>query len=101
MGLLGFVVGITPCGPLLGVLTYIALSMKPPLVGCFYAFCFGLGASIVTPITVLGIIAGVTPRLIFKDQRILGIFKGFCGLMLIILGVRLILSQVLGNQQYW
>lgn len=101
MGLLGFIVGITPCAPLLGILTYIALSVKTPLVGAFYALCFGLGASVTTPITVLGIAAGVAPRLIFKTPRIYEIFKRSCGLMLLLLGARLILTQILGRPQYW
>lgn len=101
MGLLGFIVGITPCAPLLGILTYIALSVKTPLVGAFYALCFGLGASITTPITLLGILAGVTPRLIFKTPRIYNVFKRLCGLMLIVLGVKQILSQILGRSLSW
>ena len=101
MGLLGFVVGITPCVPLLGILTYIALSVKSPLVGAFYALCFGLGASVITPITVIGIVAGVAPRLIFKNPRIYEIFKRSCGLLLLLMGARLIASQILGSPQYW
>ena len=101
MGLLGFIVGITPCAPLLGILTYIALSVKSPLVGAFYALCFGLGASVITPIMVLGIVAGVAPRLIFKNPRIYEIFKRSCGLLLLLMGARLITSQILGSPQYW
>jgi len=56
MGLLGFVVGITPCTPLLGILTYIAFSAETPMVGAFDALCFGLGASAITPIKALGVI---------------------------------------------
>ena len=101
MGLLGFIVGITPCAPLLGILTYIALSVKTPLVGAFYALCFGLGASVTTPITILGVVAGVAPRLIFKTPRIYEIFKRSCGFMLLLLGARLIVSQILGRPLYW
>jgi len=101
MGLLGFIIGITPCGPLLGILTYIALSVKSPLVGAFYALCFGLGASVITPITVLGIVAGVVPPLIFKNPRIHEIFKRSCGFMLLLMGARLIASQLLGSPPYW
>ena len=72
---IGFIVGVTPCVPLIGVLTHIAFSVKSPLVGAFYGLCFGLGASIVTPITALGVIAGGTPRIIFKTPRVYELFK--------------------------
>jgi len=101
MGLLGFIVGLTPCAPLYGILTYIALGVKAPLEGAFYALCFGIGASVTTPITVLGIVAGVAPRLIFKNPRIQYIFKRSCGFMLLLLGAKTIVLQILGSQQYW
>lgn len=95
MVLLGFTVGIAShCGPLLGVLTYIALTAGSPLVGAFYAFCFGLGAAIVTPLLVLGVLASIVPRNIFKSPRIFDIFKRACGLLFLLLGARLIFSAV-------
>ena len=57
MGLLGFVVGITPCAPLLGILSYIAFTVEDMFTGAFYALCFGLGTSIITPITLAETIA--------------------------------------------
>jgi len=101
MGFLGFIVGLTPCAPLFGVLTYIALSVKDALVGAFYTLCFGIGTSIVTPITLLGIFASVIPRLVFKTAKIYEIFKRSCGFMLILMGAKLILSQLLGGSRYW
>ena len=98
---LGFLVGITPCGPLLGILTYIALSVKSPLSGAFHAFCFGLGASIITPITLVGVAAGVVPRLIFKSPRIYEMFKRSCGALLILLGAKQIITQLVGGTRYW
>ncbi len=99
--ILGLLVGITPCGPLLGILTYITLSVKSPLSGAFHAFCFGLGASIITPITLLGVVAGVVPRLIFKSPRISEMFKRSCGALLILLGAKQIITQLVGGPRYW
>ena len=99
--LLGFIVGITPCAPLLGVLTYITLSVKSPLVGAYYALCFGVGASITTPLVLAGIVAGGAPPLIFKTPRIFELFKRSCGLILIILGAKQIIFQILGGGKYW
>lgn len=101
LALLGFLVGITPCAPLIGVLTYIALNVESPLAGALHSMCFGLGAAIVTPITVLGIVAGGAPRLIFKTPRIYDVFKRSCGAMLILMGVRQVASQFTGMMRYW
>jgi sulfite exporter TauE/SafE len=98
---IGFIVGVTPCVPLIGVLTHIALSVKSPLIGAFYALCFGLGASIVTPITALGVIAGGAPRIIFKTPRVHELFKKSCGLILILLGARQVYSQFTGGGLYY
>ena len=101
LAILGFIVGITPCAPLLGVLTYIALSVESPLVGTYYALSFGLGASITTPLVLAGIVAGGAPSFIFKTPRVHKLFKRSCGLILIILGVKQIISQIIGSGQYW
>jgi sulfite exporter TauE/SafE len=51
MAFLGFIVGVTPCAPLFGILTYVAATVQDAALGAFYTFCFGVGAAIVTPIT--------------------------------------------------
>jgi len=94
MALLGFIVGVAPCAPLLGILTYIAFSVKDPLLGAVYTFCFGVGASIITPIVVLGVLSSVVPRLLFKSPRILDIFRRSCGLLLLFFGARLIADAI-------
>ncbi len=94
MALLGFIVGVAPCAPLLGVITYIAFSVKDALLGAAYAFCFGVGASIVTPVLALGILSSIIPRLLFKNPRILDIFRQSCGLLFVFFGARLIMDSV-------
>ena len=92
MALLGFIIGITPCAPLLGVLTYIALTAKGPLLGMFYSLCFGVGPAVVTPIIIIGILAGVVPGAVFKTPRIYQFFRRICGVLLIFYGIRLIIQ---------
>jgi len=92
MALLGFIVGVAPCAPLLGILTYIALSVKEPLQGAIYAFCFGVGTSIITPIVALGVLSSVVPRLLFKNPKVLDIFRRACGVLLVFFGVQLIVN---------
>ncbi|KYH39140.1 MAG: Cytochrome c biogenesis protein, transmembrane region [Candidatus Bathyarchaeota archaeon B23] len=101
MGLLGFIVGITPCAPLLGVLTYITLSASGPLMGALSALCFGLGSALITPIIALGVAAGLLPRLIFRDRRVYSLFRRVCGALLILLGVRLMASQLFWGVGWW
>jgi len=101
LAFIGFIVGVTPCPPLIGVLTHIALSVKSPLIGAFYGLCFGLGASIFTPIVVLGVIAGGAPGLIFKSPRVQELFKRSCGLILVLLGARQIYTQITGGGLYY
>jgi len=101
LALLGFIVGITPCASLLGILTYVALSVRTPLVGAFYTLCFGLGAAVATPVTLLGMIAGGAPSLIFKTPRMRELFRRSCGLILVLLGARQVISQLLGGAKYW
>lgn len=97
MDLLSFVVGIASyCAPFLGILTYIAFTIKDPLAGAFYALCFGLGTAIVTPLIAMGILASVLPRVLFKSPKILGIFKRSCGLLSLLFGARLIISAIRG-----
>jgi len=94
MALLGFIVGVSPCAPLLGILTYIAFSVKDPLLGAVYAFCFGVGASIITPLVVLGVLSSVVPCLLFKNPKILDIFRRCCGLLFLFFGARLIVDPI-------
>jgi len=98
MALLGFVVGFASyCPPLLGILTYIAFTVKDPLAGAFYGLCFGLGTAIVTPVIVMGVLASIVPRVLFKSPKVFDIFKRSCGLLFLLLGARLIFSAIGGS----
>lgn len=101
LAFLGFIVGVTPCTSLLGILTYVALSVRTPIVGAFYAFCFGLGAAVTTPVTLLGVIAGGASDIVFKTPRMRELFRKSCGLILVLLGARQTLSQFVGGKKYW
>lgn len=95
MALLGFTISIaSPCTPFLGVLTYIACTAKNPFTGAFYAFCFGSGTALITPLVVVGAVAGTLPRLLFKTPGLLQLFRRSCGLLLLLFGVRLIISAL-------
>lgn len=88
MLLLGFLLGIAPCVPLLGVFSYIGCVAGNIPAGILYAFSFGLG-NVVSPV-VLGVVAGLVPGKIFTSPKVLKIFQLFCGLVLLFLGLELI-----------
>lgn len=92
MALLGLVIGLTPCAPLLGMLTYVALTAKGPLLGMFYSLCFGIGPAVITPIIIVGILAGVVPSAVFKTPSVYQFFRRMCGILLLAYGVRLIIQ---------
>ncbi len=88
---LGFLIGISPCIPLFGILTYIATQAKTPAQGIYYGACFSAG-TLLTPLIPLGIIAGGIPSLIIRKQKIYTIFSRLCGLFMVYLGIRVVSS---------
>jgi len=97
MALLGFLIGIVPyCAPFLGILTYITFTVKNPLFGAFCGLSFGLGSALITPLLVAGPLASVIPKLVFKSPLFLEAFKRVSGIILLLFGIRLVIT-ILGN----
>jgi cytochrome c biogenesis protein CcdA len=89
MALLGFLVGITPfCPVFFGVLNYIAFGLESASLGALYAFIFGLGSALITPLLAIGPAVGATSKLFTSPAR-LKLFRRVSGVMLLILGVSL------------
>ena len=88
MLLLGFLMGISPCVPLVAVLTYIACVAENIGSGILYALSFGIGAS-VAPI-ILGALVGIIPGKLLKSAKLLKGFQIACGIVLILFGSHLI-----------
>jgi sulfite exporter TauE/SafE len=92
----GFLIGISPCAPLLALLFDIALMSKGLFDGILYAFFFGLGTFLSGLITI-GAITGLlmrVPAVLIKSKRANTIFRIVCGLLLVALGAGLILSKL-------
>ena len=90
----GFLIGISPCAPLLALLFDITLMSKGLLDGIFYTFFFGLGTFLSGLITI-GVIAGLLTRIptAFIKSKTAGIiFKAACAILLFVLGLSLILK---------
>jgi len=90
--LLGFIMGIFPCAPLLALLFEIALISKSGLIGLTHSLFFGLG-TFISGFIVIGVLSGalrLLPQKFLKSKLSNNIFKGVCAVLLILLGLRII-----------
>ncbi len=87
---LGLIVGFMPCLPLLGILSYIALLAKSSWQGTLFAISFGVGVFI-SPLIILALLASALPQVIFRNYRVFDLFRRICGLLLFLVGIRLII----------
>ena len=84
MAVLGLLVGLSPCIPLIGIMIEIALFSDNFLAGLVYSFFFGMG-TILSPILLIGAIAPVIGGAL--TQRFARTFNAVCGALLIIVGL--------------
>lgn len=84
---LGFLMGISPCVPLVAILTYIACTATNVLQGVVYAVSFGIGTAF--PVMVLGPLVGLLPGRI-RSPKWLRAFRVVCGLILVLFGLQLL-----------
>ncbi|MFH0827316.1 MAG: sulfite exporter TauE/SafE family protein [Candidatus Omnitrophota bacterium] len=91
--LIGLIIGLLPCAPLLAVFSYIGLMSKTWLQSMLFVLSFGLG-TLLSPLIPLVIIAGFIPSLLGSRkplyERLLCFIGGFIillfGLQLIVRG---------------
>ena len=92
---LGFLIGISPCAPLLALLFEIALMSKSALEGASYACSFGLGTFLSGMIVVgamAGLLKGVVQRAV-RSPAVNRFFRIVCGLLLIGLGFGILFNS--------
>lgn len=90
---LGFLTGLAPCLPLLGVLGYLGAIAPGFLWGAFGGFSFGLG-TLFSPVLPLGALSGFLSAKTMKNAKFFVIMKVVSGIILIYFGLRLILPGV-------
>jgi sulfite exporter TauE/SafE len=88
--LLGVFIGLTPCAPLIGILTYIACKSDNVFYGFFNGFVFGSG-TFFSPLIFLGLFSGFFSSYISKTGRFFLIFKIIANVVLIYFGLKLII----------
>lgn len=93
----GLIVGISPCAPLLGVLSYIGLTSFSWIKGLLLSLSFALG-TIVSPLIFLVVFAGFIKRFFKSEGKFFEIFQKLCGIILCLLGLHLFIATLFFNQ---
>lgn len=92
--ILGLIIGMFPCAPLLALLFEIALISKTAFDGMFYALFFGLG-TLISGLIVIGSLSGIftwLPAKLFKSKTSSLVFRIICAFLLMLLGLGFILG---------
>lgn len=90
MLILGFLISITPCTPLIAILTYIAYTATNVFQGVTYALSFGVGTTV--PVMTLGTLSGLLSEKIFRSATYLRALRILCGIIIILFGIQLLYS---------
>ena len=92
MVILGVLVGLSPCLPLIGILLEIALLSDSFVSGMIYSFTFGIG-TVLSPLLLIGTIAPLIGKRL--SERLQRAFVYLCGVFLILMGLY-IFSNLVG-----
>lgn len=84
--ILGVLLGLSPCLPLLGILTEIMFLSEKFYQGFLYGLAFGLG-TLFSPLLLLGIFTPLLAEKIRKVEKIGQVFNVVCGVLLIVVGI--------------
>ncbi len=82
---LGMVIGISPCLPLLAVLTEIMFLAKDFFQGVVYGCAFGIG-TVISPLLLLGALTPFISSILFRSEWSFRIFNFICGILMILVG---------------
>jgi len=92
MVILGILVGLSPCLPLVGILLEIAVLSENIISGMIYSFAFGIG-TVLSPLLVIGTLAPVVGKRF--NEKLQRSFIYLCGMLLILMGI-FIFSGLIG-----
>jgi sulfite exporter TauE/SafE len=90
MFIVGMLVALSPCLPLIGILLEIALLSKGLFSGVIYSLFFGIG-TMLSPLLLLGAVIPLVGGRI--DAKRFKIFTCLCGIMLVLVGLYLIFRR--------
>ncbi|MBU1998707.1 MAG: sulfite exporter TauE/SafE family protein [Candidatus Omnitrophota bacterium] len=86
--ILGLLIGLLPCLPLLTIASYIGLASSHWTESILYGLAFGLGTSL-SPLVMLVFFSGMISRFV-RSKNYARVFRIVCGLIIIFLGFKLI-----------
>jgi len=86
---LGFLIGLSPCAPLIGILTYIACKSGNMVCGFFYGLTFGIG-TFFSPLVLLGLFAGLFMDFFSKSRNTVLFLKIIANIILVYFGIKLL-----------
>lgn len=89
---LGFIIGLSPCAPLVTLLFEIILISKTGLEGALYGLFFGMGTFLSGFIVAAGLsrLLNIIPQRFLKSEKSRLVFKAICSLILVLFGIWLI-----------
>jgi len=88
--MMGLVIGLLPCAPLIALFSYVGLVSKTWAQSLAYSLSFGLGTA-VSPLIFLAVFAGAMPKFLdARGQAIVRAVRYICASIIIILGLQLI-----------
>ena len=90
---LGVVIGLSPCLPLLAVLTEIMFLAEEFYQGFLYGLAFGVG-TVISPLLLLGALAPFLTGKLSRTQRSARILNLSCGVLLIGMGLYIIWQRL-------
>lgn len=94
VGILGLLIGLAPCLPLLGILNYIVLISDSFFSAVGFCIVFGLG-TIISPLFLMVMLSGSLAEAISKNDKLKIIIRILCGGIIIFLGGKIILQRLL------
>ena len=94
IGVLGLLVGLSPCLPLLGILNYIIITSSSPLEAVLFTLVFGVG-TILSPLILAVVLSARLGKWFSENEKFKRVLKIICGLVLVLLGSKIILQRLL------
>lgn len=89
--ILGLIIGLLPCAPLLAVLSYVGMAAESWSFSLIYALSFGIG-TFLSPLILAVVIAGLIPHFLSARRPLYySLLNWLCAATLVILGIRLII----------
>lgn len=92
VGVLGILIGFTPCLPLLGILNYILLISHTIFEAVIFSFTFGLG-TIFSPLLFFVMLSAKLANRLSQNNTLKLIIRITCGMIILFLGGKIILQR--------